>query len=87
MAHQYMLKIFHEPHKNPPACPPTYFPIVKKTSTRCLEDVFSSQARYLTKTPCRCPKDVLNANLENIFVRHIKETFTRYIVDVLQKTS
>ena len=24
MAHQYMPKIFHGPHKNPPASPPTY---------------------------------------------------------------
>ena len=24
MAHQYMPKIFHDPHKNPPAPPPTY---------------------------------------------------------------
>ena len=24
MAHQYMPKIFHEPHKNPPAPRPTY---------------------------------------------------------------
>ena len=24
MAHQYMPKIFHGPHKNPPAPPPTY---------------------------------------------------------------
>ena len=24
MAHQYMPKIFHGPHKNPPALPPTY---------------------------------------------------------------
>ena len=33
----------------------------------------------------RCPKDVLNANLKDIFVRHFEETFARYIVDVLQK--
>ena len=24
MAHQYMPKIFHDPHKNPPVPPPTY---------------------------------------------------------------
>ena len=24
MAHQYMPKIFHDPHKNPPVLPPTY---------------------------------------------------------------
>ena len=24
MAHQYMPKIFHDPHKTPPAFPPTY---------------------------------------------------------------
>ena len=24
MAHQYMPKTFHDPHKNPPAPPPTY---------------------------------------------------------------
>ena len=24
MTHQYMPKIFHDPHKNPPAAPPTY---------------------------------------------------------------
>ena len=63
------------------------FPIGKKTSTRCLEDVFSRQARHLAKTSCRCPKDVLNANLKDIFVRHLEETFARYIVDVLQKMS
>ena len=64
-----------------------FIPIGKKTSCRCLEDVFSRQARYLTKTSCRCPKDFLNANLKDIFVRHLEETFARYILDVLQKTS
>ena len=24
MAHQYMPKIFHDPHKSPPVTPPTY---------------------------------------------------------------
>ena len=24
MAHQYMPKIFHDPHKNPPVAPPKY---------------------------------------------------------------
>ena len=63
------------------------FPVGKKSCTRCLEDVFSRHARHLTKTSCRCPKDVLNANLKDIFVRHLEEIFTRYIVDVLHKTS
>ena len=31
--------------------------------------------------------DVLNANLKGIFVRNPQDTFARYIVDVLQKTS
>ena len=33
MAHQYIRKIFHDPHKNPPAYPPTYLmygPLRKK---------------------------------------------------------
>ena len=42
--------------------------------------------RHLAKTSCRCPKDVLNANLKVIFVRHLEDIFTRYIVDVLAKT-
>ena len=29
MAHQYMLKIFHDPHKNPPVPPPMYGPKVE----------------------------------------------------------
>ena len=32
MAHQYMPKVFHDPHKNPPVPPPTYLmygPLVK----------------------------------------------------------
>ena len=64
-----------------------FCPVGKKTSTRCLEDVFSRQARHLAKTFYRCPKDVLNANLKDIFVRYLEESFARYIVDVLHKTS
>ena len=60
--------------------------VVRKISTRCLEDFLPRQARLLTKTSCRCPKDVLNANLKDIFIRHLEETLARYIVDVLQKT-
>ena len=41
-------------------------PVGKETSTRCLKDVLPGQARHLAKT---CPKDVLNANLEDIFVK------------------
>ena len=59
----------------------------KKTSTRCLKDVFPRQAKHPAKTSCRCPKDVLNTNLKGIFVRHLEGTFARYIVDILQKTS
>ena len=59
----------------------------KKTSTRCLKDGLTRQARHLVKTSCGFPKDVLNANLKDIFVRHFEDTFARYIVDVLQKTS
>ena len=59
-------------------------PVGKKTPTRCLKDVLP---RHLAKTSWRCPKDVLNANLKDIFVRHLEETLARYIVDVLQKTS
>ena len=32
-------------------------------------------------------KKSLNANLNGIFVRHLEETFARYILDILQKTS
>ena len=63
------------------ASPLSAFP----TSTRCLKDVLPRQARHLAKTSCRCPKDVLNANLKVIFVRHLEDTFARFIVDVLQK--
>ena len=62
------------------------YPIGKKTSTRCLKDVLPRQARHLAKTSCRCPKKILNTNLKDIFVRHLEDTFARYIVDVLQKT-
>ena len=68
-------------------CSETFsIPVSKKTSTRCLKDVFLRQARHLAKTSCRYPKDVLNANLKVIFVRHLEDTFARYIVDVLEKT-
>ena len=62
-------------------------PVGKKTSARCFKYVLTRQARYLAKASCRCPKDVLNANLKEIFIRHLEETLARYIVDVLQKTS
>ena len=61
------------------------YQVGKMTSTRCLKDVLSRQARHLAKVSSRCPKDVLNANLKDIFVRHLEETFARYIADVLQK--
>ena len=54
------------------------------------KDIYKMSGRCLfktSKTSCRRPKDVLNANLKDIFVRHLEETFARYIVDVLQKTS
>ena len=54
-----------------------YMPVGKKTSTRCLKGVLPRQARHLAKTSCRCPKDVLNANLEDIFIRHLEETLAR----------
>ena len=63
------------------------YPVGKKTSTRCLKDVLSRQARHLSNTSCSCPKDVLNANLKDIFLRHLEKTFARYITDVLPKTS
>ena len=63
------------------------YPVGKKTSTRCLKDVLPRQARHLAKTFSRCPKDVLNANLKDIFVRDLEDKFARFIVDVLQKTS
>ena len=44
----------------------------KKRSTRCLKDVLSRQARRLAKGSCRCPKDVLNANLKVIFVKYLQ---------------
>ena len=47
-------------------------------------NVLTRQARHLAKTSSRCPKDVLNANLKDIFVRYLEDTFERYIVDVLQ---
>ena len=63
------------------------FRVSKKTSTKCLKGVLPREARHLVKTSWRCPKDVLNANLKDNFVRHLEDTFARYIVDVLQKTS
>ena len=51
------------------------FPIGKKTSTRCLEDVFSRQARHLA--------DVLNANLKDIFIRHLEDVLLIYLEDAL----
>ena len=59
----------------------------KKTSTRCLKDVLARQARHLAKTSCSCLKYVLNTNLKDIFLRHLEDTFARYIVDVLQRMS
>ena len=32
-------------------------------------------------------KKSLNANLNDIFVRHLEETFARYVLDILQRTS
>ena len=58
-----------------------------QSAKRHLQDVLPRQARHLAKTACRCPKDVLNANLKVIFVRYLGDTFARYIVDALQKTS
>ena len=38
MAHQHMPKIFYDPHKNPPAPPPTYLmydPLIKQRLQKC----------------------------------------------------
>ena len=61
-------------------------PVGKKTYTRCLKDVLPRQARNLAKTSNRCPKDVSNTILKDRFVRHLEDTFARFVVDVLQKT-
>ena len=58
-----------------------------ESAKRHLQDVIPREARHLAKTSWRYPKDVLNANLKDIFVKHLEETFARYIVDVLQKRS
>ena len=57
-----------------------------QSAKRHLQDVLPRQARHLAKISCRYPKDVLNANLKDIFVRLVEETLARYIIDVLQKT-
>ena len=59
---------------------PNMAPVGKKTSTRFRKYLLPRQARHLAKTPCRCPKDFLNANLKNNFVRRLEYTFARYIV-------
>ena len=60
------------------------FPVGKKISTRYLNDKLSRQARHLAKTPCRCAKDVLKANLKASFARNLEDTFVRNIADVSQ---
>ena len=59
------------------------FPVSKKTSTRSLKDVLLRQETHYAKKSCRCPKDILNANLKFIFATHLEDTSARYIVDVL----
>ena len=61
--------------------------VYERKSASCLQDVLPREARHFPKTSCRCPKDVLNANLKDIFVRYLEDTFARCIVDVLRKTS
>ena len=61
--------------------------LITQSAKRHLQDVLLRQARHLAKTSCRCPKIVLNANLKDILVTHLEETFARYIVAVLRKTS
>ena len=65
----------------PPECKMISFDAVSLITTqsvkRHLQDVLPRQARHLAKTSCRCPKDVLNANLKDIFVRHLEETLAR----------
>ena len=55
----------------------------EKTKEKDRQIVFSRQARHLSKTSCRCPKDVLYANLKVIVVSYLEEIFARYIEDVL----
>ena len=65
----------------PPECKMISFDAVSLITTqsvkRHLQDVLPRQARHLAKTSRRCPKDVLNANLKDIFVRHLEETLAR----------
>ena len=61
-----------------------FSPVDKKTYTKFLKDVLSRQARHLAKTS-RCTKDVSNANLKIVFVRHLEEIFARYAVVVSHK--
>ena len=52
-----------------------YRPAVKPYS---ITTPLQRQARHLSKTSCRCPKDVLNANLIVIFVIHLEDTLIYY---------
>ena len=59
MAHQYMPKIFHGPHKNPSAYPPTYLmygPLRKKVRvnyapfiTKVLVEAIMNRSRLIPK--------------------------------------
>ena len=54
------------------------YPVGKKTSARCLKDVFPRQARHLAKTSCRCPKDYFKRKSE----RDLRKTSSRYLCKI-----
>ena len=64
-----------------------FYIYTSQSAKRHLQDVLKMSYQDKQGMLPRHLADVLNANLKDIFVRHLEETLARYIVDVLQKTS
>ena len=54
MVHQYMPKILHDPHKNPPATPPTYLMYGPYVTTKGIPTLFLYVPLVLKSSFCSC---------------------------------
>ena len=63
MAHQYMPKIFHDPHKNPPATLPTYLMYGPLSCEACNKN-WSNNNKKLSKKESSCHKSYKHNEFE-----------------------
>ena len=67
-----------------------YFPVGKKTTTRCLKEIILRLAKHLTKTSCRCSKCLKRKSERHLCKtswRQLRKIYRRCLVEDVWKMS